>query len=97
MLAYLVLGVTPDDSDETIRSAYMTLSQRYSPDRHPDYFKKLRAAYDQIKTQENRLAYDLFACDTLSYHDLGSLLLAKTQAVKLTTAAFQEYCKEICT
>lgn len=94
MLAYSILDVTPGDSDTDIKMAYMAMSERYQPDRYPEHFKRIRAAYEKIRTEEARLTYELFHKDEITHHDLASVLLYSTSKPQLEQEYFHEYFKE---
>lgn len=55
-----MLNIKESASDAEIKEAYLKLVRQYPPDRYPDNFKKIKQAYDTIKTLKDRLAYLLF-------------------------------------
>lgn len=61
---YEVLGVKKDADAETLKKAYRKLAMKYHPDRNPDdpdaehKFKELNEAYDILKDETRRAAYD---------------------------------------
>jgi curved DNA-binding protein CbpA len=71
---YTVLGIERDASEAEIKRAYFTLVREHPPERDPDGFKRIRAAYEQLRTSGERAETDLFLiegpADTM---DLSSL------------------------
>ena len=66
---YEVLGVARGTSDAEMKAAYRKLAMQYHPDRNPDNpdaetkFKELNEAYDVLKDEQKRAAYDRFGHD----------------------------------
>jgi len=50
-----ILGVTPQATAEEVRMAYLAAVQAYPPDRHPDRFAEIHAAY-QLASDPLQLA-----------------------------------------
>ncbi len=57
---YMILEISPDSDDATIRRAYLSQIRRYPPERFPEEFQRIYAAYEQIQNEEARVAYQLF-------------------------------------
>jgi curved DNA-binding protein CbpA len=51
---YEVLGLTSAATPDEIRQTYFRLVRRYSPEAHPKQFKRIRAAYDALKSPIRR-------------------------------------------
>jgi len=63
---YEVLGVARGADEKTLKSAYRKLAMKYHPDRNPgdetaeSNFKEVNEAYDTLKDDQKRAAYDRF-------------------------------------
>ena len=63
---YEVLGVSKSASAAELKSAYRKLAKKYHPDVNPGdaeaekQFKEITNAYDTLKDEQNRAAYDQF-------------------------------------
>jgi hypothetical protein len=52
---FSVLGVADDAGDAEIRRRYLTLVREFPPDRAPERFQELRAAYEALSDERKRL------------------------------------------
>jgi len=63
---YELLGISKGDSADEIKKAYRKLAMKYHPDRNPDdkaaeqKFKDINEAYEVLKDEQKRAAYDQF-------------------------------------
>ena len=57
---YAVLGVDRTSDEAAIKRAYFRLVREYPPEREPEKFQQIRAAYDLVRTAEARSQTDLF-------------------------------------
>ncbi|MEQ9198858.1 MAG: DnaJ domain-containing protein, partial [Rhodospirillales bacterium] len=63
---YETLGAAKDASAEDLKKAYRKMAMKYHPDRNPDdkaaeqKFKELNEAYDVLKDEQRRAAYDRY-------------------------------------
>ncbi len=46
---FQVLGVSPDAGEAEVRGRYLELVKQFSPEREPDKFREIRAAYESAK------------------------------------------------
>ena len=68
---FVLLGVSEDADDETIKKAYLQQVRRHPPEREPDQFQAIRLAFEAVKTRRDRLCYRLFQQDP---PDMGALV-----------------------
>jgi curved DNA-binding protein CbpA len=55
---YETLGLAKDAEEGEIKRAYFSLVRKYQPDRFPEEFKKIRAAYETLMDRDKRAEYD---------------------------------------
>ncbi len=60
---YAVLGVDARSTAEEVRQAYFRLVRVYSPEAHPEDFKRIRAAYEALRSPLRRAELALMAFD----------------------------------
>ncbi len=56
---YALLGVAPSATLDEIKRAYFAQVRAHPPERDPEAFKQIRAAYEQLKTPEKKLESDM--------------------------------------
>ncbi len=61
---YEVLELSHDADEAEIRRRYLELVREFPPDRAPERFAVIRAAYDQVRDPEQRLEAQLFEIAT---------------------------------
>lgn len=57
---YEILGISKDCNDETVKQGYLLMVKKFSPERFPEDFQRIRNAYEKIKTKKDRAALELF-------------------------------------
>ena len=62
---FAVLGVTESADDGTIRRAYLGLVRQHPPERDPDGFRRVRAAYEAVRSGSDRAARRLLEAPRL--------------------------------
>lgn len=103
---YTVLEVSRTATLDEIKAAYFAQVRQHPPEREPDAFKRIRAAYDQLKTPEKRIEADMRLLEEwparavaapeldLSVHLQDVLTLFKA-GTDLTHADFREAFREV--
>jgi len=73
---FAVLGVEETAADDTIKKAYLQRVREHPPERDPERFQVIRAAYESVKTRRGRLRHRLFQQEP---PDLAGLAAAALQ------------------
>jgi curved DNA-binding protein CbpA len=73
---YTVLGLDRRATAEDVRRAYFRLVRVYTPEAHPEEFKRVRAAYEALRSPLRRADLDLVARVGEEELDLAGVLLA---------------------
>ena len=57
---YEILDLSPLADEDEVRRRYLELVRQYPPDRDPERFAAIRAAYDELRDPATRLEAQLF-------------------------------------
>ena len=71
-----ILQINENTSDQVIKKAYLAGVKKYPPERFSSEFQKIRAAYEAIKTAEDRTAFKLFHKELPDKQELIEMALA---------------------
>ena len=63
---YEILGLTTDAVEAEIRRRYLELVRQYPPDRAPERFTAIHAAYEALRDPARRLQAQIFEFETTS-------------------------------
>jgi DnaJ-class molecular chaperone len=55
-----ILEISENSDDKSIKKAYLQMVKRYPPELFPADFQRIRASYECIKTQKDRIRFALF-------------------------------------
>lgn len=86
--AWSVLNLKPSASDEAIRRRYLELVREFPPERAPQRFAEIRAAYDELRDPVERVRRRLFIESRPA--DLDGLMdefRKQTSTVRIPTSA----------
>ena len=77
---FATLGVDENAGDEAIRRRYLELVRAWPPDREPEKFQALRAAYEAISGPRQRVAWKLLHTSSAALSRLKLQCLAGPEA-----------------
>lgn len=87
---YKVLGVERNATEAEIKQAYFALIREHPPERDPEGFKQIRAAYEKLRASGERAETDLFLIDERGAElSAGALQPYATTPSPLTAATIQ--------
>ncbi len=85
---YGVLGLQPGATSEQVRQAYFQMVRVHTPEAHPVEFKRVRAAYEKLRSPRDRAELALLTFDeSVVDVDLDLLALAVRSDVDLVSLA----------
>jgi len=74
---YATLGLSPHADEAEVRRRYLELVREFPPDRAPERFATIRAAYDELRDPARRLEDRLFYSGTTDNLDALAVDLRK--------------------
>src|SRR5262245_47732633 len=84
---YAILGVAAGADEAAVRRRYLELVRQFPPDRAPERFAAIRAAYDAVRDPARRLEAQLFEPDTRDSLDaIANDLRARLVGTRLSRA-----------
>ncbi len=88
---FTVLGVADDADDGEVRRRYLALVRDFPPDRAPERFQELRAAYDALSDERKRLETKLLHTNeaALTRLSMGALRAASADGASSDGRASQ--------
>ncbi len=88
---YDILGVTgaEADHDESIKQAYLQRVKQNPPDRDPEAFQRIHAAYACIKDRKSRAQHALFSKPEADFADLLDQALQHSNSPQLSAEQFE--------
>lgn len=91
---YILLGVTNEATDEEIRTRYLDLVKRHTPEKDPARFQELTASYEAIKDIRKRMAATYLLPEEPMDTEEALYALSKAVARKRRRVGLRELIKE---
>ena len=91
---YTILAIPETAGDKDVKKAYLEAVRQNPPDRHPEQFRRIRRAYEQIATLKDRLRYELFDTTIPDRVEIAEALLKHNKGdAELTENTFRQVLK----
>ena len=87
---YLVLGVTPDASDDEIRKKYLSLVKIFTPESAPEEFVRINRAYESLKSERDRVETRIFGCHDIADWEAELEKMARCVKIKKRSPTLSE-------
>lgn len=90
--SYETLGLTAEAGEAEIRKRYLELVREFPPDRAPERFTAVHAAYESLRDPARRIRAHIFRTETTtdSLESLAADLRGRLRRVRLPVAALLE-------
>src|SRR6266542_5406664 len=86
---YKILGVERTASESEIKQAYFAKVRQHPPERDPEGFKRIRAAYEKLRSGADRAETDLFTLDAPATLDLAAIQRSDASPPPITLATIK--------
>ena len=83
----LIAIIEETGDDKAIKKAYLAKVRQYPPEQAPAQFQKIRAAYEAVRTERDRMAYRLFHHDIPDKDELRELVIGAATPQAVATMA----------
>jgi curved DNA-binding protein CbpA len=79
---FRILGLSPQADDQAIRHAYLEAIRQCPPERDPQRFERIRAAYEAVRDKRRRLVHELFHVERPTAADVLEWILTEAATPK---------------
>ena len=91
---FAILGIPSDADDETINQSYLDKVRECPPDRDPQQFQQIHAAYQAIKNKRARMKHALFHVAEIDHNTIAQALQSNIKPGRPDQAVFQKTLQE---
>ena len=92
---YQTLGLSSDADEAMVRRRYLELVKQYSPEKSPQKFSEIRAAYDELRDPVRRLTKQILQIRTHeSLEDIVADIRARVRSARIPTETLLSLAEE---